>query len=400
MPRVCLNALGDYGDSVSRENLANLYFRLQRRFENGTGVTAAETLAAREVYHCRGEPEGSRTAAKERSMISVIATVLNEGESMHSLLRSLQRQTLAPDEVVIVDGGSRDDTVAIIRGYEDRLPLRLLIEAGCNISQGRNRAIEAARGDIIAVTDAGVRLSDDWLARITERLRLDPALNAVGGFFAADARTPFELALGATTLPLAREIAAETFLPSSRSIAFRKAAALRVGLYPEWLDYCEDLVFDLRLRGAAGPFAFEPRALAHFRPRATLRQYFRQYYFYARGDGKANLWFKRHLVRYAVYLLLAPLILAAGVLIHPLMWGLYIIGGGVYLFQPYRRLPALLRGIGERSRLIWLYCLVAIPWLRFVGDAAKMLGYPAGLRWRLRQQPPDWRWRDEARGED
>ena len=329
-------------------------------------------------------------------MISVIATVLNEGESMHGLMQSLQRQTLPPDEIVIVDGGSRDDTVAIIRGYEDRLPLRLLIEDGCNISQGRNRAIQAARGDIIAVTDAGVHLSDDWLERISAPLRLDPALNVVGGFFVADARTPFEIALGATTLPLAREIEAASFLPSSRSIAFRKAAAQRVGLYPVWLDFCEDLVFDLRLRGAAGPFAFEPRALAHFRPRATPRQYFRQYYCYARGDGKANLWFKRHLARYATYLLLAPLILLAGILIHPLLWGLYFIGGAVYLYQPYRRLPALLRRYGERSLRIWLYCLVAIPWLRFVGDLAKMLGYPAGWRWRRRQQPPDWRWREET----
>ena len=331
-------------------------------------------------------------------MISVIATVLNEGESMHGLLQSLQRQTRPPDEIVIVDGGSRDDTVAIIRGYEDRLPLRLLIEAGCNISAGRNRAIKAARGDIIAVTDAGVRLSDDWLARLSERLLLDPALNVVGGFFASDARTPFEIALGATTLPLAREIAAESFLPSSRSIAFRKETALRVGLYPEWLDFCEDLVFDLRLRRAAGPFAFEPRALAHFRPRATLRQYFRQYYFYARGDGKADLWFKRHLVRYAAYLLLVPLIFAAGVLIHPLLWGLYFIGGAAYLYQPYRRFPSLLRRSQGASPFVWLYCLVAIPWLRFVGDLAKMLGYPVGRRWRWRQQPPDWRWSEETGG--
>ena len=324
-------------------------------------------------------------------MISLIATVLNEGDSIDGLLRSIAGQTRQPDEIVIVDGGSTDDTVAVIRSYADRLPLRLLVEAGCNISRGRNRAIEAAQGDIIAVTDAGVRLAEDWLELITEPLRQNPALCVVGGFFAADARTPFEIALGATTLPLAREIDAETFLPSSRSIAFRKAAALRVGLYPEWLDYCEDLVFDLRLRRDAGPFAFEPRALAHFRPRSTLRQYFRQYFFYARGDGKANLWLKRHLVRYCAYLLLAPAVFLAGLLIHPALLGLYVIGGAIYLAKPYRRLPALLRRSGETSAADWLYCLAAIPWLRFVGDLAKMLGYPPGWRWRLRHRPPDWR---------
>ena len=41
-------------------------------------------------------------------MISVVATVLNEGESIHGLLQSLLLQTLPPDEIVIVDGGSRE----------------------------------------------------------------------------------------------------------------------------------------------------------------------------------------------------------------------------------------------------------------------------------------------------
>ena len=69
-------------------------------------------------------------------MISLIATVLNEGDSIDGLLRSIAGQTLQPGEIVIVDGGSTDDTVAVIRSYADRLPLRLLVEAGCNIQPG------------------------------------------------------------------------------------------------------------------------------------------------------------------------------------------------------------------------------------------------------------------------
>ena len=322
-------------------------------------------------------------------MISLIVTVLNEGDSIRQLLDSITRQTRAPDEVVIVDGGSKDDTVAIIRRYHDQLPLRLLVEDGCNISQGRNRAIEAALGDIIAVTDAGVRLSEFWLETITEPL-LQSELNVVGGFFRADPQTAFEVALGATTLPMAAEIEAASFLPSSRSIAFRKSAALQAGLYPEWLDFCEDLVFDLRLRQVAGAFAFEPAALVYFRPRNTLRKFFRQYYLYARGDGKANLWFKRHLIRYLAYLVLAPAILVAGASIHPLLWALYLVGAAVYLRVPYRRLPTVIRRGGGTAGQ-WPYAIIAIPWLRFIGDLAKMIGYPVGWRWRLKHRPPPWR---------
>ena len=51
-------------------------------------------------------------------MISLICTVFNEGRTVRALLDSLLAQSLLPDEVVIVDGGSTDDTVAHIRAYE------------------------------------------------------------------------------------------------------------------------------------------------------------------------------------------------------------------------------------------------------------------------------------------
>ena len=324
-------------------------------------------------------------------MISLIATVLNEGDNIHLLFDSIKRQTRRPDEIVIVDGGSEDDTLAIMQGYAEDLPLRIFVEPGCNISQGRNRAIAEARGDIIAVTDAGLRLAEAWLEEITAPLLDDAALNVVGGFFQADPQSDFETALGATTLPLAREIRAATFLPSSRSIAYRKSAASAIGGYPEWLDFCEDLVFDLRLRETGGPFAFAPGALVYFRPRPGLRQFFRQYYLYARGDGKANLWLKRHIIRYLTYFALTPAIFIAGAVMSPAFWLLYLLGAADYLYQPYRRLPTVMRRAPNRSWTVWLFCIVMIPLIRLTGDLAKMIGYPVGWRWRLAQRPPDWR---------
>ena len=100
--------------------------------------------------------------------------------------------------------------------------------------------------------------------------------------------------MGATVLPTVDEVKPESFLPSSRSVAFTKAAWEAAGGYPEWIDYCEDLIFDFRLRDVAGPFAWAPEAVAHFRPRGSLKAFFKQYYRYARGDGKADLWRKKH----------------------------------------------------------------------------------------------------------
>ena len=324
-------------------------------------------------------------------MISLIATVLNEGDNIHQLFDSIKRQTRRPDEIVIVDGGSQDNTRAIIESCAKELPLRLYVVPGCNISQGRNRAIAEARGELIAVTDAGVRLSETWLEQLTAPLLQEPALSVVGGFFHADPHSTFEAALGATSLPLAREIDRSSFLPSSRSIAFRKRAASEIGGYPEWLDFCEDLIFDLRLRELGAAFAFAPAAVVYFRPRRSLRQFFRQYYLYARGDGKANLWLRRHLIRYLTYLALMPAIFVAGALLQPALWLLYLLGAAFYLLQPYRRLPTVMRRAPDRSWSAWLYCIILIPLIRLTGDLAKMIGYLVGWRWRLAQRPPDWR---------
>lgn len=324
-------------------------------------------------------------------MISLIATVLNEGDSIHLLFNSIAAQTRQPDEIVIVDGGSSDNTCEIIAGYRDRLPVRLLVEPGCNISQGRNRAIDAAAGEIIAVSDAGVQLSATWLESITEPLLLNPDLQGVAGFFLADPQSAFEVALAAATLPLRDEIKPEAFLPSSRSVAFRKSAATEIAGYPEWLDYCEDLVFDLRFRAAVGRFAFAPTALVYFRPRASIGSFYRQYFLYARGDGKADLWLKRHVLRYAAYWLLAPAIFLLGALIEPYWWALVLPGAAIYLYRPYRRLPAVMRPWPGKSPFARIYCILMIPLVRLVGDIAKMHGYPAGRLWRWRRKPPAWR---------
>ncbi|MGQ9904395.1 MAG: glycosyltransferase [Anaerolineae bacterium] len=342
--------------------------------------------------------------------VSLVFTVLNESASLPALLDSIAAQTRLPDEVVACDGGSDDETVDLLRA-EARFSVRVIVAPGANISQGRNQAIAAARHDLIACTDAGVRLDPRWLESIVQpidesRLTIDDSQSPVpsiqnpkskiqnphwvAGFFLPDPRpgVAFDVAMSATALPLLDDIHPEHFLPSSRSLAFRKPAWQSVGGYPEWLDYCEDLIFDFKLRDVFGAPAFAPDAIAYFRPRTSLASFFKQYYRYARGDGKANLWLKRHLARYATYLGVLPALLA-GILfgtppaLQALCAGLLALGAAVYLRAPYRRLPRLWQSLsagGKVKAAVW------IPIIRVTGDIAKMLGYPVGLRWRLRRR--------------
>ncbi len=315
--------------------------------------------------------------------VSVVATVKNEEGSIGDLLDSLATQERPADEIVVVDGGSTDRTLDILREGQERLPLKLISREGANISQGRNEAIGQAMGDVIASTDGGVRADPRWLEHLVGALR-DEEVDVASGFFVADSGSAFQTALAATTYPDLSDVDPERFLPSSRSVAFRRRSWSEVGGYPEWLDYSEDLVFDLRLQGAGFRFKFVPDAVVRFAPRPSISAFVRQYYLYARGDGKADLWRSRHAARYASYLVLGPALLVLGGAITPWFWALLFMLALAHLWAPFRRLVPRMSELGPIQRVVAIFW---VPVIRLAGDVAKMLGYPVGVWWRWRHRP-------------
>ena len=330
--------------------------------------------------------------------VSVIVTVLNEAASLPAFLPGLLRQTFAPQEIIVCDGGSADATLALLSAWQSACnesgpSVQILTRPGCNISQGRNAAIQAARCAFIAVTDAGIRLEPDWLeqlVRVMERHRNDADVQGVAGFSLPEAVGPFETALAGTTQPFRQDIDAETFLPAGRSMLFRRAAWQAVNGFPDWLDYCEDLVFDQQVEGLAGgrkkAMPLAPFSVVRVRPRPNLKSFCRQYFLYARGDGKADLHGRRHLVRYAAYGALMPCL--ARLLLSPKpgrrLVGWLVGGAGAlgYCWRPLARVRQLgrYRLSARQMAVAWLW----VPWIRLAGDMAKMAGYPLGWFWRIR----------------
>lgn len=315
--------------------------------------------------------------------VSLIATVLNERGSIERLLTSIARQTRRPEEIVFVDGGSTDGTLeALHRAAAENPAMRVLGLPGSNIAEGRNAAVKEARHDVLLVTDAGVVLPDDWVEALSTVILERPDVDMVGGFFRSAPRSVFEWALGATTLPTLREVDPDTFMPSHRSVAYRRSVWECVGGYPEWVRSCEDLLFDMRVRELGGRIVFEPAATVDFRPRPSLRAFFVQYFSYARGDGMARILLKRHAVRYGTYggALTGALLMARNPALAPLIAVPGVALAAAYCLTPWRRLARTCSG---HSLIEVGLAAALVPALRLTGDIAKMLGFPSGLVARL-----------------
>ena len=304
--------------------------------------------------------------------VSLICTVKDAASHIEEFLGSVAAQTRAPDDVIVVDGGSTDGTVDLLRRAEG---LTLIEERGANIARGRNLAIAAAAHDVIAVSDADCMLDPAWLERIVAPVEAGADVSM--GFYQPVTDGFFQECLASVNLPIGPdEVDPATFMPSARSVAFRRGAIESAGGYPEWLDIGEDMWVNHRWRELRLDMRFVPDATVRWRLRPTMRATWVQYFRYARGDAQAGMHPERHALRYGVYAGLG-----AAVVSRRRWLGVAVaVSATAYARTPVRRAWRRLPGMRER-----VLATVTVPALMGWIDTAKIAGYAAGLVDRTRR---------------
>ena len=302
-----------------------------------------------------------------REPVTVIATVWNEASEIDALLDSLLRGSRIPDEIVIADGGSTDDTYERLRTRAAAdARVRVLLAPG-NRSIGRNAAVRAASHAVIACTDAGVEVDPEWLEWLVRPFEDDPGVDVVAGFYRPEGATPFERAAGVVSAPSLGEIDLARFLPSTRSVAFRRSAFESVGGFDESLSHNEDTPFALALKREGRKFAFAPEAIVRWHPRGDLRSFMHQHRRFGTGDGESRVqgWFYGTIAaKYAAGLAL----FAAGFWFKP-AWLLLALAVGLFVVSQARR------GSG---RIPPGEAILLVPALKIAYDAAYLWGYVRG----------------------
>lgn len=213
---------------------------------------------------------------------SVCMTVKNEAATIVRFLNSMFSQTLWPNEIVIVDGGSTDETCNRIRMYRD---IRInLIEVPCSPAQGRNLASKSARHNLQVMIDAGTVLDKNLFANLMGPMAEGADITA--GIYLPVVDSPWSKYF----IPDWKNEAAlkKSFLPSCRSAAITRTLFRKTGGFPEQLKqrWGEDTRFMLKAKSLSDRWVLNRKAIVRWNAPCSFDEARELAYRYGMGNGE------------------------------------------------------------------------------------------------------------------
>jgi glycosyltransferase involved in cell wall biosynthesis len=120
----------------------------------------------------------------EADRVSIIVPAYNASSTLDRCLNALMAQTRAPDEIIVIDDGSTDDTAQIAASYG----VRVVRQDNQGPAAARNRGVEVSTGDLLLFTDSDCAPVDGWVAQMVAALA-DPAIAGVRGAYLTKQRS-------------------------------------------------------------------------------------------------------------------------------------------------------------------------------------------------------------------
>lgn len=205
------------------------------------------------------------------SKITVYIPAYNAASFLAGAIESLQAQTLAPDQIVVVDDGSRDQTAEIASRYSQVTLVRL--ERNVGLAAARNTAFCTARNELVASLDADCVAEPNWLARMVIHLD-DPNVVGVGGRLIEGIQLSIADRWRRAHMP---QEWGDIFLRNPKFLfgcnnIFRRSTVLNAGGYDESMrTNGEDCDLSRRLMLDGYDLVYEPAARATHLRRDTMR---------------------------------------------------------------------------------------------------------------------------------
>jgi glycosyltransferase involved in cell wall biosynthesis len=310
------------------------------------------------------------------SKVSLVITTLNEEKTIAKLLDSLLIQSKKPDEIIIIDSDSTDDTAGIVRHYQKKYKLIKLHSENMARAEARNLGVELSKNGLIAMTDAGCVAEKDWLKNLTAPFA-NPEIDVAAGFYKMTGDSGLQKAMSVFLGVLPHQFGAD-FLPSTRSVAFTKKIWERVGGFPENLEgAAEDTVFNQKLLSENSKFTRVKKAVVRWGMPKNLYQFFSKVKTYSEGDVLSKIWINKQ------YYLMSHNVKALSVVLRYLLFLIILVWGIInstlpffylliiiYFFWSYRK---VFIAFGEFKTAVWG------PVVQVASDVAVISGFFRGI---------------------
>lgn len=181
-------------------------------------------------------------------MFSIVIPLYNKVNSIDNTLKSVCQQTYADFEIVVVDDGSTDNSSEAVRKCQDSR-IRLISKQNGGVCSARNRGIQEARGEYIALLDADDLWNKDYLTEQVKMIHDFPDAAMWGINFAEVTEGDRLVRRLSTGLPDGYRGYVEHYfempgrvsdLFCSSSVVIRKDVFDKVGMFDERIKYAED----------------------------------------------------------------------------------------------------------------------------------------------------------------
>ncbi len=198
-------------------------------------------------------------------LVSIVVPTRNSAAFVGETLDSLADQADVALEVVVVDGGSTDGTLEILRAAESRLPLRWMSEPDQGQADAINKGLTMAGGEILGWLNADDVLLPQALARVQEQFRRDPATDMISGLgILTDPAGNFIKVIPETPIQAIGDLYRFGCHICQPSTFFRRRVVERHGLLDPSFQYALDFEYWLRI-GRNVRYRFVPEVLSRFR---------------------------------------------------------------------------------------------------------------------------------------
>jgi succinoglycan biosynthesis protein ExoA len=240
----------------------------------------------------RGKRE---TWPEDEPVVSVVMPVKNEGGYMQRALESLIAQTYPSSkiEILVVDGGSTDETCGIVRKLAEKdSRIRLFTGENANCPAAMNIGIRHSTGQIVAKIDGHGYIEPEFIALAVRCLSSDESIACVGGRIVPLASTSVQKAnsyarfstFGVGKGPYSAPESSR-FVDTVQCGVYKKPDLLSVGSFDPLLQFGEDEEVNWRVIKSGKKILFHPDLRFHYHVRPTFKGIFKQYFNY----GKARV---------------------------------------------------------------------------------------------------------------